>query len=281
MEIIIITGMSGAGKTSAVNIAQDNDYKSVDNLPPSLIKTYIDLIEKQNNSTNKIAFVIDIRLGEFLKDFEKEIKELKNDGHNVKIIFIDANDDEIMRRYQEKRRPHPYKDLTLENAIKKEREDLLSIRELTDFYIDTSSNNLIQLTNKLLEVLSCKNEIQLKVISFGYKHGILKEADYLFDTRFIDNPFYIKELKHKTGQDKEVRDYVLSFNGVDNFIDNIASLIEDVIPSFIKQSKNNIQIGIGCTGGQHRSVAIAERLNSIFAEKYDSKVFHREHQKWK
>ena len=280
MEIIIITGMSGAGKTSAVNIAQDNDYTSIDNLPPELIYSYIDLLKEKNTEVEKLAFVIDIRAGSLLSGIEEVIGDLRKQGHNLKVVFIDANDDELIRRYQEKRRPHPYKDMVLENAIKKEREDLLKIRELSDYYIDTSSNSLNQLNARLLEILQVKNEANLKFVSFGFKYGILKEADYIFDVRFIDNPFYIEELKHKSGKDEEVEKYVMSYSKAETFVDKITDLIDYIAPSFTEQSKNNLLIGIGCTGGQHRSVAIAEKLHNSLKGKYNSSVFHRDSDKW-
>lgn len=280
MEILIITGMSGAGKTSAVNIAQDYNYTSIDNLPPKLIISYLDLIQKEQPELEKVAFVIDIRAGDFLVDLEDEINKVKEQGHTVKIIFVDASNDELIKRFQEKRRPHPYNDISLEDAIKKERKNLLNVREIADYYINTTDNNLNQLKNRFLEILDIINEPNIKIVSFGFKYGILREADFIFDTRFIENPYYIPELRAKSGLTKEIQDYVMGHEDALEFVNKIADLIEFIAPSFTKQGKNNILIGIGCTGGMHRSVTIAEKINNRLSKKFKSSVFHREEKKW-
>ncbi|MFM1539343.1 RNase adapter RapZ [Helcococcus bovis] len=280
MEVVIITGMSGAGKTSVLNICQDNDYYGIDNIPPKLISEYFQLIDNENMEYNKFVFVIDIRSGRFLNDFEEEVNKLRTQGHEVKIIYLDADNDELIRRYQEKRRPHPYKNLSLGSAIKKEREEMLKIRELSDFYLNTTGFNSSSLKNKLLEILEVKEKATIHIISFGFKYGILKEADLLFDVRFITNPFYIKNLKEKNGKEKEVRDFVLGFEASKEFINKIEDLVDFLVPNFLNQSKSNLVIGIGCTGGKHRSVAISEKLNEILKDKYDSNVYHREQYKW-
>ncbi|MFM1514683.1 RNase adapter RapZ [Helcococcus ovis] len=280
MEVVIITGMSGAGKTSVLNICQDNDYYGIDNIPPKLISEYFQLIDSENMEYNKFVFVIDIRSGHFLNDFENEIIKLRKQGHDVKIIYLDADDDELIRRYQEKRRPHPYKNLSLGNAIKKEREEMLKIRELSDYYLNTTGFNSSSLKNKLLEILEVKEKATIHIISFGFKYGILKEADLLFDVRFITNPFYIQTLKEKSGKEEEVRNFVLGFEASKEFINKIEDLVDFLVPNFLKQSKSNLVIGIGCTGGKHRSVVISEKLNDILREKYDVNVYHREQNKW-
>lgn len=280
MDIVIITGMSGAGKTSVLNICQDNDYYSIDNIPPKLINEYFDLIKDDKGHYNKFAFVIDVRVGGFLEDLDDEIIKLRNDGHNVKVIFLDALDEVLIRRFQEKRRPHYFKSLTLSNAIALERETLLNVREFTDIYIDTSGNNLSALNSKMLDVLGVGNEANIQIVSFGFKYGTLIEADFLFDVRFIDNPFYIPEMKENTGKDKNVSEYVLGFEVTKQFLDNVEELINTVVPHFVQQSKNNLVIGIGCTGGKHRSVAITEELNLRLSRKYNTSVFHRERKNW-
>lgn len=280
MDIVIITGMSGAGKTSVLNICQDNDYYSIDNIPPKLINEYFDLIQEDQRQYNKFAFVIDVRVGGFLEDLEEEINKLRRYGHNVKVIFLDASDEVLIKRFQEKRRPHYFKYLTLSNAIKLEREALLNVREITDVYIDTSGNNLSALNAKMLDILGVQSSANIQIVSFGFKYGTLIEADFLFDVRFIDNPFYIPEMKEKTGKDKNVSEYVLGFDVTKEFVDKVEDLIDTVIPSFVQQSKNNLVIGIGCTGGKHRSVAITEELNSRLRNKYKTSVYHRERKNW-
>lgn len=279
MKIVIITGMSGAGKTTALNFCQDNDYHIIDNLPPTLLEEYIETINKQDTG-DKVAIGIDIRSGNLLKELNREVTKLLNSKHDVKIIYLDAETAELIERFQENRRPHPYKDVTLEEAIEKERADLLEVREFINEYIDTTSMKAAQLKNRIKFVLGEKDESKIQVVSFGYKYGILKEADYLFDVRFIDNPFYIKELKHKTGKDKDVIDYVMSFPITSEFIDMVINLMEKVIPEFINQGKRHLVIGIGCTGGKHRSVVISERINKLLKEKYDSNIYHREENYW-
>lgn len=280
MDIVIITGMSGAGKTSVLNICQDNDYYSIDNIPPKLINEYFDLIKNQQGHYNKFAFVIDVRVGGFLEDLEDEIIKLREYGHTVKVIFLDASDEVLIRRFQEKRRPHYFKSLTLSNAISLEREALLNVREITDVYIDTSGNNLAALNSKMLDVLGVENEANIQIVSFGFKYGTLIEADFLFDVRFIDNPFYIPEMRENTGKDKNVSDYVLGFEVTQQFLNNVEDLINTIVPHFVQQSKNNLVIGIGCTGGKHRSVAITEELNTRLSKKYQTSVYHREKKNW-
>lgn len=279
MKIVIITGMSGAGKTTALNFCQDNNYHIIDNLPPTLLEEYIETINKQN-ITEKVAVGVDIRAGSLLKELNREVSKLLKSNHDVKIIYLDAETSELIRRFQENRRPHPYKDLTLEKAIEKERNDLLEVREFANEYLDTTYMKASQLKNNIIQLLDEKCEAKIQVVSFGYKYGILKEADYLFDVRFIDNPFYIKELKHKTGKDKEVADYVMSFPITNEFIDMVVNLIEKLIPEFINQGKRQLVIGIGCTGGQHRSVSISEEINKKLKEKYNSQIYHREENNW-
>ncbi len=280
MEIVIITGMSGAGKTSAINICQDNDYYTIDNLPPNLLYDYIEYIKKENITTDKFAFVVDIRVGRQLAYLNDVIENMSDDGINVKVLFLDASDDELVKRFQEKRRPHTYKDIPLERAISKERKELKEIKEISDYYINTTNMKLAELSNSILDVLEVSKEINIQVISFGFKHGILKEADYLFDVRFIENPYYNKSLKNLTGLDREVKEFVEKHNEIFEFVDKVENLIDFLTPYFKKQGKHNIVIGIGCTGGKHRSVVISELLNERFSKKYKSTIFHRDSKLW-
>lgn len=279
-DIVIITGMSGAGKTSAINICQDNGYYSIDNIPPKLITQYIDYAKKNNIEKEKIAFVIDIRLGRLLEDLENIVEDLRSKNYLVKIIFIDASDNELIRRFQEKRRPHIYVGIPLEEAIYRERNELSKIKKIADEYIDTTNRNIGYLQSKLLEILEVSSIEDIRIMSFGFKYGQLIEADYIFDVRFIKNPFYIKNLRSKTGLDKEVIDYVMGLEYTKEFISKSVDLLEFVIPKFKKVGKNNLVIGVGCSGGQHRSVVISEEINKILKNKYNSRVFHREEKKW-
>lgn len=276
MDIVIITGMSGAGKTSVVNMCQDNDYYSIDNLPPKLIVDYLDFIEDNGVIKNKIAFVTDIRLGEFLLDLEPMVEELRKKGHSIKVIFVDATNQELVTRFQEKRRPHFYDEMPLEDAILKERNDLSEIKKFSDKYIDTTDKSLSELQSELLDILEIQNIEDVKIISFGFKYGQLMEADYIFDVRFLDNPYYNLDMRHKTGKEKIVSDYVLSMENAKEFLVKVEDLLEYIIPKFRESGKSNLVIGVGCTGGKHRSVAIAEELNKRLEKKYNTKVFHRE-----
>lgn len=280
MEIVIITGVSGAGKTSVINICQDNDYYTIDNLPPKMIKNYLEDIDTIKSDIKKFAFVVDIRVGKQLKDLENIIDYLKSKEIKVKVIFLDASDEELIKRFQEKRRPHSYKDLPLDTAIKKERKELEKIRNLTDYYIDTTNKKIWELKESVLDVLEISENIKIQVISFGFKYGILREADYIFDVRFIQNPFYIKELKNFTGLDENVKEFVFSHKESIEFANKIINLIDYIIPFYKKASKTNIVIGIGCTGGKHRSVAISELINKKLNEKFNSTIFHRDRKLW-
>lgn len=282
MELVIITGMSGAGKTAALNLCQDNDYYTLDNLPPKLIKDVIGLLKGAKSAKNKLALVIDIRGGEFFEDLYSEIESLKKEGTNVKIIFIDASDEVLLKRYKELRRPHPNgSGLTLQEALKNEREELIKLRGMADYYLDTSYFNLQRLHYNIGKILGNDTNFLVQFVSFGFKNGILKEADYVFDVRFTDNPFYIDELKNFSGINEAVRDYVLGKAEVENFINNIDDLLKSLIPNFEKQGKASLVVGIGCTGGKHRSVAIAEELyKRMQVNNINAEIFHRDKNMW-
>lgn len=283
MELVIITGMSGAGKTAVLNLCQDNGYYTLDNLPPKLIKDVVALLRGAKVSKDKLALVIDIRGGEFFKDLYEEIEHLKNEKDiNLKIIFIDASDEVILKRYKELRRPHPQgKGMTLLQAIKSERHELLKLREMADFYVDTSYSNLPKLQYTIGKVLGNDSRFLIQFVSFGFKNGILKEADFVFDVRFTPNPFYIKDLKDLNGMDAKVRDFVMADDNVIDFIDKVEDLILPLISNFEKQGKSSLMIGIGCTGGKHRSVAIAEELNRRFKDgNINSEIYNRDRNMW-
>lgn len=280
MEVVIITGISGAGKTSVINICQDNNYYTIDNLPPKFILKYLEEAKTEKVASGKFAFVTDVRLGEKLEELEEVISKLRENESLVKMIFLDASTHELIRRFQEKRRPHFYNDMSLEAAINLEREKMEKIKQMTDYYIDTTGNNLYQLRNRLLDILEIPTRSKIQIISFGFKNGTLREADYLFDVRFIENPYYIEELRPKNGKQKEIIDFVKQFPETHIFTDKIVDLIDFLMENFNKLGKHNLVIGIGCTGGKHRSVVIAEMIHERIKEKYSSSVFHREKNLW-
>ncbi|MDO5027565.1 MAG: RNase adapter RapZ [Tissierellia bacterium] len=283
MDLVIITGMSGAGKTAVLNLCQDKDYYTLDNLPPSLIKDVIRLLEGAKIKKTKLALVIDIRGGEFFKDLYEEIDRLKKEeDHDLKLIFIDASDDVILKRYKELRRPHPQgKGLTLLQAIKSERQELSKLRDMADYYVDTTHFNLPKLQYNIGKILGHDSRFLLQFVSFGFKNGILKEADFVFDVRFTPNPFYIADLKDLNGQDKKVRDFVMADDRVGQFIQRVEDMLLSLSPDFERLGKSSLMVGIGCTGGKHRSVAIAEELNRRFLEKnINSEIYHRDQNMW-
>ncbi|MDO4779112.1 MAG: RNase adapter RapZ [Tissierellia bacterium] len=279
MEILIITGMSGAGKTSVLNLCQDNEYYCIDNMPPELIKHFLYLVERSNVQYNKLAFVVDVRSAVFNKELLNEINDLKK-SYTVKIVFIDASDDTLIKRYKEKRRPHPIKGLTIENALKEERKYLKQIAKKADYYIDTSEYSLPRLKNMIESALFGCKDFSIQIVSFGFKYGILSEADLVFDVRFTTNPFYIPELKSLNGLDQAVKEYVLEDKMVITFINKVENLIREFSPYYQKEGKSNLVIGIGCTGGQHRSPAIAEELKNRLEKDFSIGVFHRESNMW-
>ena len=284
MEIIIVTGMSGSGKSTALNILEDLGYYAMDNLPPKLMVDFIELSKSSKQAIEKVAIVTDIRGGILFDSLISQIEYLSYLNVDAKLLFLDADDDTLVKRYKELRRPHPLsKNGSIERGIKKEREILEPIKEKADLYIDTSNMNIWEFRKRLTQYINGRDSEKMivNITSFGYKHGILKEADIVMDVRFIPNPFYISELKNKTGLDREVKDFVFSFDITKKFIDDFSNLIIGLIPESKRQGKQDITIGIGCTGGRHRSVVITEELARIFSmDENIVNVFHRDEALW-
>ncbi len=269
MEFVIITGLSGAGKSRALEAIEDIGYFCIDNMPPALLEKFAELCLQSQGKLSKVALVIDIRGGDLFSNLENEIQSLKkHDFIHLKTIFLDANDSAIIRRYKETRRRHPLQDkidVSIESALKKEREILTSVKNIADFIIDTSMLSAAQLKEYISKAVSDdKKGFSMNFVSFGFKYGILEEADMVFDVRFLPNPFYIDSLKHMTGKNDEVFDYVFGFKQTKIFTDKLIDLINFLIPNFMEEGKSSVIIGIGCTGGKHRSVAIARYLNDYF-----------------
>ena len=280
-HIIIVTGLSGAGKTTALNILEDMNYYTIDNLPLGLEKSLLD------TEIEKLAVGIDIRTFKNTNDFFKFINYIKESGVKMDIVFIEAHEAIILGRYTLSRRAHPLRELTLLRSILKEKNILFKIREIADLIIDTTEIKTVELEKRFKKFLSGKDELNIDVNmnihiqSFGYKYGVPIDSDLMFDVRFIPNPYYIEELKEKNGCDKEVKDYVLLQEESKEFYDKLLPLIEFLIPQYVKEGKKHLTISIGCSGGQHRSVTFVNKLaedlkNSKALEYISVYVSHRE-----
>lgn len=272
LSIFLVTGLSGAGKTVVADWFEDKGFYCVDNMPPSLIDSFVEL-SKTSSHMSRIAIIIDVRGGEFFDDLYSALERLKNDPNvELKILFVEASDKALMRRYNESRRNHPLymgtSGATDANVIGKERELLASIRKLADYVVDTTGLKVAQLNNMLDRTF--KDDVPsmpftINIQSFGYKRGLPEAADMVIDVRFIPNPFYVKSLKKLTGRNKKVQEYVLRHQITDVFIDDFSRLIKSLVPYYEKEGKNHLNIAFGCTGGQHRSVVMAETFESIFS----------------
>ena len=283
-EFLIITGMSGAGKSQAVNFFEDRGFFCIDNLPASLLTSFVDIYNKSKGKIKKVAFVIDIRSWNFVEDFYNELKGLRESGINYKIIFLDSKDEVLLQRFNLTRRKHPLEVYnTLLGNIEEERKRLEDIRSIAAIIIDTSSLTTKELIAKLEEELemSDKTKINITFLSFGFKYGIPIDLDMMFDVRFLPNPYYIDSLKERTGNDMDVQEYVLNFDGSKQFYDKKKDMLDFLIPNFIKEGKSHLTIGIGCSGGKHRSVTFANRLYDYYSGKKECKVFitHRDSNK--
>ena len=281
MELVIITGMSGAGKTIAMQCFEDLGYFCIDNMPPRLFPKFWELM-KEAGISNKVALVVDLRSRTFFQDTQKMITDMKDHHVNVNVLFLDASDEELVSRYKETRRAHPMSQdgRTLE-GIHKERELLSDLRSSATV-IDTTALSPKQLQQKILTTFTERKEqpFHIEVMSFGFKNNIPIDADIVMDVRFLPNPYYIDELRPKTGQDKEVYDYVMSFNETEEFYQAFKNLLHIVIPGYQKEGKTNVTIAIGCTGGKHRSVALTERIgHSLRNEGYMVNISHRDKNK--
>ena len=282
MRFVVVTGMSGGGKSTALRMLEDAGFYCVDNLPVPLIEKFVELIAAPDGEVTKVALGLDVRADQAFGDVQKILENLKANGYLFEILFMEANDKTLLKRYKETRRMHPLSlDGRIEDGIRKERNVLNDIRNKSDYVIDTS-NLLTRELKEELDRIFVQNEeynsLMVTILSFGFKHGIPADADLVFDVRFLPNPFYIDELKYKTGNDKEVQDYVMGFPEASVFIDKLADMVEFLIPNYIKEGKYQLVIGIGCTGGKHRSVTLANHLYMRMKNKgsYGLKIDHRD-----
>ena len=279
MRLVLVTGLSGAGKSHALRIMEDLQFFCVDNLPPLLIGTLVGLCKKQD--MDRVAIGADIRGGRFFGDIYKALNDIGGWGVEYEVLFLDASDEMLIKRYKESRRSHPLsaKTGTLAEAIAEEREQLSPLRDEADFVIDTSQLLPGQLRERLNDLFtdSATAGFHVNFLSFGYKRGLPSEADMVFDVRFIPNPFYVDELRNKTGRDQGVRDYVMAFEGTAPFIEQVVNLLLYIIPQYMKEAKNELVVAVGCTGGQHRSVALAEAFHEkMLKAGVRSTVSHRD-----
>jgi UPF0042 nucleotide-binding protein len=265
-EVLVVTGMSGAGKSTVSHALEDLGWYVVDNLPPAMIAN---LCEMASQSTNSIAVVIDVRGGEFFDDLTKSLADLAERNITRRILFVDASDEALVRRFESTRRPHPLQgpDRILD-GITKERIQLQEVRSAADYVIDSSSLNIHQLEAKIDQIFSTASDLDLRVniLSFGYKYGIPVDADLVMDCRFIANPHWIPELRPLTGLDKPVSENVLASQNVQDFLEKYQSLFETMAVGFTQEGRKYLTLAIGCTGGKHRSVAISEELAKRFAK---------------
>ncbi|MBO8434088.1 MAG: RNase adapter RapZ [Tyzzerella sp.] len=264
MRFVIVTGMSGAGKSTVLKFFEDMNFFCVDNLPPALIPKFAELCFEQGGEIDKVAMGIDIRGGRLFTDLFDTISSLNERGYDFEILFLDASDTTLIKRYKETRRTHPLsKGGSIEEGIEKEREILEDVKKKATYIIDTS-NILVRELKEQLKSIFVENKkfesLIITVCSFGFKYGIPIDSDLVFDVRFLPNPFYIQELKELTGNDKPVSDYVMSFDESKIFLDKLTDMIKFLIPQYIKEGKNQLVISIGCTGGKHRSVTLANAL---------------------
>ena len=277
MEFLIITGLSGAGKSRAADVLEDLDYYCVDNMPVALIPRFAEFCAATGGRYEKVALVTDVREKDGFGELLKTLETLRESEITCRILYMDADVPTLIRRYKESRRPHPLaeKGGSVEQAIRREMELLAPVREQADFVVNTSRLTLGQLQSRLFELLcgeGKKRDLDVTVLSFGYKHGLPAEADLVFDARFLPNPFYVDELREKTGLDLPVKEYVFSFQQTRTFMEQLETMLEFLIPLYIEEGKTSLTVAVGCTGGRHRSVAIAAALNDHFAAKGMSSV---------
>ncbi|MED9903391.1 MAG: RNase adapter RapZ [Lachnospiraceae bacterium] len=282
MRFVVVTGMSGGGKSTALKMLEDTGFYCVDNLPVSLIEKFVELIATPGSEITKVALGLDVRAGHTFTEATSILQKQKEKGYDFEILFMDASDAALVKRYKETRRVHPLAmEGRVEDGIRQERKMLDGIRNKADYVIDTS-NLLTRELKAELDRIFIKNEeynsLMITLLSFGFKHGIPADADLVFDVRFLPNPYYIDELKKKTGNDKDVQDYVMQFSESAVFLDKLTDMLQFLIPNYIKEGKYQLVVAIGCTGGQHRSVTLANELYARMKNQgsYGIKLFHRE-----
>ena len=282
MRFVVVTGMSGGGKATAIKMLEDEGYYCVDNLPVRLIDKFMELVFMPGSEITKVVLGLDVRSDKPFQYVDEVLTKLRQQGYKYEILFMDASDEVLIKRYKESRRAHPLApEGRVEDGIRKEREILKDIKSKSDYVIDTSRLLTRELKQELIRIFQENkhyNSLMISVTSFGFKYGIPSDADLVFDVRFLPNPYYIDELKHQTGNDKPVQDYVKSFPQTQEFMGKLVDMITFLIPNYVKEGKNQLVIAIGCTGGRHRSVTLANELYERLKDKgdYGIKLYHRD-----
>ncbi len=281
MNLLVVTGMSGAGKTVAVQALEDIGFFCIDNIPPVLIPKFAELVEQSEGKLKKVAFVIDLRSREFFPSLITALGDLTIEGKvTPRVLFLDAADEVLVKRYKETRRRHPLShEGQLLEGIREERKKLSEIKGIANIIIDTTQLKPQQLKEKLIGFFSDneKQEMQISLVSFGFKHGVPIDTDLMFDVRFLPNPHYVDDLRPFTGQNQEVYNYVMQWPQTQVFLDKLTNLLEFLLPQYKKEGKASLMIAIGCTGGRHRSVATVEYLGQFLRNKnYAVQITHRD-----
>lgn len=282
MRFVVVTGMSGSGKLTAMKMLEDAGYYCVDNLPVKLIDKFVEIIVTPNSEITKVALGLDVRADQNFAEAETALANMKKNGYDYELVFMDASDQVLIKRYKETRRMHPLAaDGSVEDGIKKERAILKKIKKKANYVFDTSNlltRELKEEMDKIFVLNEEYNNLMVRIVSFGFKHGIPADVDLIFDVRFLPNPFYIDELKPLTGNNKPVRDYVMSFPEAEEFLLKLEDMLQFLIPNYVKEGKHQLVIGIGCTGGKHRSVTLANELFERMKDKgkYGISINHRD-----
>jgi RNase adapter protein RapZ len=281
LEVIIVTGLSGSGKSVAIRALEDNGYFCIDNLPALLIPKFIDLCEGYNEGITRIALGVDLRAGQFLQGLPQVLADMRHAGHHVQVLFFDASDEVLLRRFSETRRPHPLAgEEPVQEGISRERKALEAMRELADKVIDTSDLNVHELKREMEERF-CQapysRSMNVFLTSFGYKYGIPHDTDMILDVRFLPNPYFVTELRAHDGLETEVEEYVLKNEETRTFLDRLYSLLEFALPLYEREGKSSLTLALGCTGGRHRSVVLVEELHRrLGGGKFRIHVKHRD-----
>ncbi|HOC35119.1 MAG TPA: RNase adapter RapZ [Ruminococcus flavefaciens] len=283
MELLIVTGMSGSGKSSVMDVMEDIGYYCIDNIPPMLISQFVDLCRQSETGIDKIAAAVDIRSGDMFAEIFRSWQKLKaNSDISVKVLFIEASDEVLIKRYKETRRKHPLDEKfngNMHEAIKYEWQQLSQLREIADYYIETSNLSSSQLKEQIKSLFLERDSdsLVIKVMSFGFKYGVSTESDLVFDVRCLPNPYYVPELRNHTGLDQCVRDYVMKHESSQQLFDKISDLIDFLIPMYVHEGKSQLVIAFGCTGGKHRSITFAELMTKhLLSKDYKVQKYHRD-----